>query len=249
MALQTRPQPADAADRRARSSTREERKYPVAEARAALIAAWISARVPPDRDYPRGTITSCYYDTASLDAYWEAADGFWGKTKLRLRWYDDPVEAEAGAGGAHSAWLELKHREGGVGSKQRLHLSIDDGPMLGPGIRLPRRDQLTEALRELGAPAAPTVEPVALVRYERRRWADLGSGLRVSLDTRVRAAAPRPGLVWRPVPDGAVLELKSAGPLPARLDGLARLGLRRAAHSKYAAAVELTSSRVWRGGA
>ena len=249
MALQTRPQPADAADRRARSSTREERKYPVAEARAALIAAWISARVPADRDYPRGTITSCYYDTASLDAYWEAADGFWGKTKLRLRWYDDAVDAEAGAGGAHSAWLELKHREGGVGSKQRLHLSINDGPTLAAGIRLPRREQLTEALRELGAPAAPTVEPVALVRYERRRWADLGSGLRVSLDTRVRAAAPRPGLVWRPVPDGAVLELKSAGPLPARLDGLARLGLRRAAHSKYAAAVELTSSRVWRGGA
>ena len=249
MALQTRPQPADAADRAARSSTREERKYPVAEARAALIAAWISARVPADRDYPRGTITSCYYDTASLDAYWEAVDGFWGKTKLRLRWYDDAVDAEAGAGGAHSAWLELKHREGGVGSKQRLHLSIDDGPMLAAGIRLPRREQLTEALRELGAPAAPTVEAVALVRYERRRWADLGSGLRVSLDTRVRAAAPRPGLVWRPVPDGAVLELKSAGPLPARLDGLARLGLRRAAHSKYAAAVELTSSRVWRGGA
>ena len=246
MALQTRPQPADAADRRARSSTREERKYPVAEARAALIAAWISARVPPDRDYPRGTITSCYYDTASLDAYWEAADGFWGKTKLRLRWYGDPADAETGADGA---WLELKHREGGVGSKQRLHLSIEDGPVLAAGIRLPRREQLTEALRELGAPAAPTVEAVALVRYERRRWADLGSGLRVSLDTRVRAAAPRPGLVWRPVPDGAVLELKSAGPLPARLDGLARLGLRRAAHSKYAAAVELTSSRVWRGGA
>ncbi len=245
MALQTRPQPADAADRRARSSTREERKYPVAETRAALIAAWISARVPPDRDYPRGTITSCYYDTPSLDAYWEAADGFWGKTKLRLRWYDDPVDAEAGS---FSAWLELKHREGAVGSKQRLHLSIDDGPMLAAGIRLPRREQLTEALRELGAPAAPTVEPLVLVHYERRRWADIGSGLRVSLDTRVRAAAPRPGIVWRAVPDGAVLELKSTGPLPARLDGLARLGLRRAAHSKYAAAVELTSSRIWRGG-
>ena len=202
--------------------------------------------MPPDRDYPRGTITSCYYDTPSLNAYWEAADGFWGKTKLRLRWYDNPVDAEAGS---FSAWLELKHREGAVGSKQRLHLSIDDGPMLAAGIRLPGRDQLTEALRELGAPAAPTVEPVVLVTYERRRWAELGSGLRVSLDTRVRAAAPRPGLVWRAVPDGAVLELKSAGPLPARLDGLARLGLRRAAHSKYAAAVELISSRIWRGGA
>ena len=221
---------------------REERKYPIAEARAALVTAWIGARLTPDPQYPRGVITSCYYDSPSLDAYWEAADGFWGKAKLRLRWYGAPVDAGAGC------WLEVKQREGARGGKLRLRLDIDDGIALPDGIVLPERERLAEALRELGAPAAPTLEPTVLIRYDRRRWGDPASGLRVSIDTRVRVAPPRPGLAWQQVPDGAVLELKSPGPLPARLQGLERLGLRREAHSKYAIAVERIVPRIWRGG-
>ena len=234
------PAPSAALDER---GAREERKYPIAEGRVDLLAAWIGARIAPDPDYPRGVITSCYYDSPSLDAYWEAADGFWGKAKLRLRWYGAPVDAAAGC------WLELKRREGARGRKLRLRLDVDAGVDLTEGMRLPGRGQLSDALRELGAPAAPTLEPTALIRYERRRWSDAASGLRVSIDSRMRAAAPRRGPAWLHVPDGAVLELKSAGPLPARLQGLERLGLRREAHSKYAIAVERITPRIWRGGA
>ena len=221
---------------------REERKYPLAEGRVELLAAWIGARIAPDPEYPRGVITSCYYDSASLDAYWDAADGFWGKAKLRLRWYGQPVAAEDGC------WLEIKQREGATGRKLRLHLDVEQGQVLTEGVRLPGRGQLADGLRELGAPAAPTLEPTVVIRYERRRWADAASGLRVSIDARVRAGEPRRGLTWLAVPDGAVLELKSTGPLPARLRGLERLGLRREAHSKYAMAVERTLPRIWRGG-
>lgn len=238
--LHSPPAPNAAPDER---GAREERKYPISEGRADLLAAWIGARIAPDPDYPRGVITSCYYDSPSLDAYWEAADGFWGKAKLRLRWYGAPVDAAAGC------WLELKLREGALGRKLRLRLDVDRGVELAEGVRLPERGQLGDALRELGAPAAPTLEPTALIRYERRRWSDAASGLRVSIDSRMRAAAPRRGSAWLQAPDGAVLELKSAGPLPARLQGLERLGLRREAHSKYAIAVERISPRIWRGGA
>lgn len=232
-----------AAEQATQSGEREERKYPLPEARADLLAAWISVRCVPDPEYPSGVISSCYYDNASLDSYWSAADGFWDKTKLRLRWYGEPVEAGS------EAWLELKQRAGMRGSKLRLRLRVDDGPALSEGIRLPTREQLSRALRELGAPAAPTLEPTVLIRYQRRRWQDAVSGLRVSLDTRVRAAPPQRGLPWRAIPSGAVLELKSAGPLPPRLHGLERLKLRRAAHSKYALAVELVLPKIWRGGA
>lgn len=233
--------PPERSDRDARGA-REERKYPLAEGRVELLAAWIGARVAPDPAYPHGVITSCYYDSASLDAYWGAADGFWGKAKLRLRWYGEPVDAAAGC------WLELKLREGWTGRKLRLQIDVAEGAALTEGIRLPPRGQLADALRELGAPAAPTLEPTVLVRYTRRRWEDAASGLRVSIDARVRAAEPRRGAAWLGIADGAVLELKSAGPLPARLNGLERLGLRREAHSKYAIAVERISSRIWRGG-
>lgn len=218
-----RPQP--------RSDTREERKYPIADARAALFRAWLNSRLRPDPQYPDGVITSCYFDTPSLDAYWDSADGQLAKHKLRLRWYGDPIDPFAGA------WLELKSRDGAISYKQRLRFASQGQP-LGEGLFLPHRETLADVMQTLDPSAAPSFEPIALVRYRRERWRDQASGLRVSLDTSVRIAPPRPGPAWRPLPRGAVLELKSSGPLPPRLRGLGRLGLNRTAHSKYALAVE-----------
>ena len=62
----------------------------------------MDARVPRDPQYPEGVITSCYYDTPQLDAFWETADGDRQKAKLRLRWYGDPVDPYAGV------WLERR---------------------------------------------------------------------------------------------------------------------------------------------
>ncbi len=214
-----------------RSDTREERKYPVSDARAGMLRAWLNARLRPDSQYPTGVITSCYFDTPALEAYWDSADGQMSKHKLRLRWYGDPIEPLAGA------WLELKSRDGAVSFKQRLRLAAQ-GQALGEGIFLPDRDTLSELAQRLDPSTPPSFEPMALVRYRRERWRERGSGLRVSLDTEVRIAPPRPGPAWRPLPGGAVLELKSSGPLPPQLKSLGRLGLRRTAHSKYALAVE-----------
>lgn len=218
-----RPQP--------RSDTREERKYPISDARAPLFRAWLNARLRPDPQYPDGMITSCYFDTPALDAYWDSADGQLAKHKLRLRWYGDPIDPFAGA------WLELKSRDGAVSFKQRVRFAAR-GRELGEGIFLPERDTLTEVAQRLEPSVPATLDATALVRYRRERWRDRASGLRVSLDTAVRSAPPRPGPAWRPLPRGAVLELKSAGPLPPRLRGLGRFGLHRTAHSKYALAVE-----------
>ncbi len=213
------------------SDTREERKYPISDARAPLFRAWLNARLRPDPQYPDGVISSCYFDTPGLDAYWESADGQLVKHKLRLRWYGDPIDPFAGA------WLELKSRDGAISSKQRLRFAAQ-GQSLGEGVFLPDRERLTEVLQNLDPSAPPVLEATALIRYRRERWRDPASGLRVSLDTNVRIAPPRPGPAWRPLPRGAVLELKSSGPLPPRLRGLGRFGLQRTAHSKYALAVE-----------
>ncbi len=219
------------------SDAREERKYPVSDARAALLAAWLRARLLPDPTYPEGVITSCYFDTPQLDAYWDSADGQRLKSKLRLRWYGDPVDPYAGA------WLELKQRDGVESSKRRLRLDSTSlqGLELGGGLVLPSRQALTELARQLEPPLAASLEPAVLVRYQRLRLRDAASGLRVSLDTRVRAAAPIAAAgapLWHPVVRGSVLELKSSGSLPRRLDGLDRFGLQRSAHSKYVLAVD-----------
>ncbi len=221
-----RPPPAD---------DREERKYPLPAARASLLTAWLDARLPRDPGYPYGVVTSCYYDTPQLDAYQESADGELRKQKLRLRWYGDPIDRYAGV------WLEIKSRDGLRSSKRRRRFPVS-GAANPLGLVIPRRDELTSWLAELSAEAAavldPTLEPTALVRYRRIRWQSTDRRVRAALDTEVRAAAPHGAPIWLPVPDGAVLELKSPGELPPQPSQLARLGLRRAAHSKYALAVE-----------
>ena len=217
------------------AASREERKYPFPAARAAMITAWLDARLPRDPQYPDGVITSCYYDTPQLDSYQESADGEFAKQKLRLRWYGDPVDPYAGV------WVELKTRAGTRSSKQRFR-SRSSGLPNALGLIIPERRELIELVRaQLGGGSLsidPTLEPTALIRYRRLRWQSLDGSLRASLDTEVRAAAPLGAPVWLPIRDGSVLELKSSGELPPYAAHLQQLGMRRAAHSKYALAVE-----------
>ena len=220
----------------ARSSEgREERKYPLPAARAALLTAWLDARLPRDPQYPVGVVTSCYYDTANLDSYQESADGEFAKQKLRLRWYGDPVDPYAGV------WLELKSRAGARSEKQRFRYPSSGVPNQ-LGLIIPEREELTRRLRDLtgfaAMPIEPTLQPTALIRYRRIRWQSSDSSVRASLDTNVQTSNPRGAPIWLSVPNGSVLELKSSGDLPPQLAHLARLGLRRTAHSKYALAVE-----------
>ena len=217
------------------SDWREERKYPLPATRAALLTAWLDARLPRDAQYPTGTVTSCYYDTPQLDSYQESADGEFAKQKLRLRWYGDPVDPYAGV------WLELKSRDGARSTKQRIRYPSSGAPNQ-LGLIIPQREELARRLRDLSgfttAPIEPTLQPTALIRYQRIRWQSADGSVRAALDTNVRTANPRGAPVWRQIPDGAVLELKSPGDLPPQLAHLRRLGLRRSAHSKYALAVE-----------
>lgn len=212
-------------------STREERKYPLPEAKSALLTAWLDARLPRDPRYPEGVITSCYYDSPMLDAYQQSADGEFAKRKVRLRWYGETADPYAGV------WLELKERDGLRSGKRRIRFP-QSGVQHRLGMVIPDRAELSLRLRELGVHDASTLEPMALVRYRRLRWQSSNGELRASLDTQVRAAQPNGAPIWLPIDDSAVLELKSEFDLPPQLAHLERLGLRRSAHSKYALAIE-----------
>lgn len=222
-------------DRARGSDWREERKYPLPAARAGLLTAWLDARLPRDAQYAVGVVTSCYYDTAQLDSYQDSADGEFTKQKLRLRWYGDPVDPYAGV------WLELKSRDGARSVKERVRYPSTGAPNQ-LGLIIPEREELARRIRDLhgfaALPLEPTLQPTALIRYERIRWQAADGSVRAALDTEVRAADPRGAPIWLPIREGSVLELKSAGELPAQLAHLGRLGLRRTAHSKYALAVE-----------
>jgi hypothetical protein len=223
---------------------RIERKYRVDPARLGLARAWLDHACRPAPDYPTGVVTSCYYDTPDLASYYESSDGMWGKTKVRLRWYDAVLGSEM-----QPAFLELKSRQGLESSKRRVAVEVDTEQLragdfeavLGPA-------QLRSVLAEMGYATPFGLRPTALIQYERRRFVERQSGMRVSLDFAIRASGLWPGAGPEATLEWAVLELKGTdGPLPMRLKALPRLALPWSAHSKYGTSIEELGipSRDW----
>ena len=219
-------------------ASRVERKYVLPQVRARAASAWLRHACRPASEYGTGTVTSCYFDTPDLEAYYGSADGAWEKAKVRVRWYDERAVPASVWRVPRSrfraldlpAFLELKGRTGVESWKRRLPivLSRDALSKSSGGARFPTLIPpalLLELLAKLGYSARGALQPVA--------------GLRVSLDHQIEVAAP-----WRqratPLRTGeAVVELKGpdAG-LPRRLAALGRFAQPWTANSKYAAAVE-----------
>ena len=222
--------------------SRVERKYVLPQPRTRSAGAWLRHACRPAPQYATGAVSSCYFDTPNLDAYYESADGSLDKAKVRLRWYDAPLPPAADAGSRDAdaemtAFLELKCRMGAESWKRRLPITLPRDA--GGAPALPGPAQLTDLLARLGYAAPAALRPVVLVRYQRARFVEPVTGARVSLDHDVSVAAP-----WtRRAPplrlDEAVVELKGDGEaLPLRLTALGRFAQPWSSNSKYAAAVE-----------
>ena len=229
--------------------SRVERKYVLPQPRTRSAGAWLRHACRPAPQYATGSVSSCYFDTPNLDAYYESADGSLDKAKVRLRWYDDPLSPAADAAGRDAgaemtAFLELKGRRGAESWKRRMPITLPRAGAHG-GARggalpvLPRPAQLTDLLARLGYAAPAALRPVVLVRYQRSRFVEPVTGTRVSLDHDVSVAAPWDrGAPPLRLPE-AVVELKGDGEaLPRRLSALGRFAQPWSSNSKYAAAVE-----------
>ena len=225
--------------------SRVERKYVLPQPRTRSAGAWLRHACRPAPQYATGAVSSCYFDTPNLDAYYESADGSLDKAKVRLRWYDDPLPPAADAAGPDAgaemtAFLELKGRRGAESWKRRIPITLPRAGAHGGALPVaPSPAQLTDLLARLGYAAPAALRPVVLVRYQRARFVEPVTGARVSLDHAVSVAAPWDrGAPPLRLPE-AVVELKGDGEaLPCRLSALGRFAQPWSSSSKYAAAVE-----------
>lgn len=137
-----------------------------------------------DGFYP---IWSCYYDTRDLRAYWEKIDGERFRRKLRIRHYGGPEALTE----ATPVWVEIKQRVNRVTQKRRVRLPYAEALRLCDGQE-PRaweatdRAVIDEILVLIGQ---YQLRPTMVVGYVREAYLgrDEESGLRVTLDSRVRA--------------------------------------------------------------
>ena len=207
-------------------------KFALPAPMAPTFAAWLRGRCKPDTTYPRGMVSSIYYDTPSLTLLREKINSDFFKTKVRVRWYGG---SDSGTRNA-PAHLEIKRRAGGRRFKIR-RASAAAGVVAAYDMSSPELSRLLRPLYEEGVRLPAFLSPVLQVSFHRLRFVDPLSGARVSLDTEISAPRVNLRLLQRYDPRPlrhAVLEIKGSLSQPPTLAAAARrLGARREAFSKY----------------
>jgi len=209
-----------------------------------------------DSEYPEGQINTLYFDTPDLEQYTRSSAGEFRKDKVRIRWYDRIEDYQ----GTVPVYLELKTRQGFASSKQRRKLAVPAQNLelanLGAGII--DRTTLIDTLASFGHYPEHPLQPIIVISYWRYRLTEIFTGVRVSLDSRIRSSmvAPGLGIGERELPlRGGVIEVK--GPrmeLPPTLRRMRLLNTDWSRFSKYSYCVDAHMShrssvgRLWPSG-
>jgi hypothetical protein len=94
---------------------------PLTEKEHVMAAARHAVQADPHGVGAVYRVSSQYFDTPDLSAYWEKVDGERVRRKYRLRYYS--VEGEGGAEQAKGAFMEIKHRINNTVYKERVKLT------------------------------------------------------------------------------------------------------------------------------
>jgi SPX domain protein involved in polyphosphate accumulation len=199
-------------------------------------------------------ISSLYFDTPCLQAYWEKLDGVAIRKKFRLRRYA-VLNAATPVWGA--AFMEIKHRRNNTVYKERVPVA-ESGleAILEEPSELARLDRHAEqnglADRStveavMRAASRPGFRPTSVVSYRREAWVGrVDNRLRVTFDAYCRACRPevrygadiRAGRAIVP-PSLFVMEIKFDHAIPTWIREITvshQLRLQR--FSKYATSIE-----------
>lgn len=207
------------------------------------IQRWM--QIDPAAKNNEYTVTSVYFDSPSLNDYYDKSGGFLKRKKARARIYE-PYLTEATSG----VWLEVKEKYNMSFVKSRVFVSRDEWANLLDNninslLTAPREKQKKEALNKfiwhcLFEGRAPSY----FVRYKRRpyvyHWPEK---TRVTFDYNVQAARQNglqnPHFTQPVTKQAVIMEVKFASRLPWFInDIIKKLNLRRTSFSKYARGVD-----------
>lgn len=172
-----------------------ELKYVFPERDRPLILSYLQALCPQDSNFSTATVSSLYYDTATLAAYAEKRNSDYLKTKVRLRWYTAPLGCGVTSPNPmdypdHTlAFLEVKQKLGSTREKQRYRLWIPNAQLLNLDLSHGYwRSLLWDYPAVLGVMAG-TPQPLLVVRYQRHRFIDALTQSRISVDGQIHCPA------------------------------------------------------------
>jgi hypothetical protein len=235
---------------------RYELKFPIGqvERHAVLQSARPALTEDPHGQNAIYRVSSLYFDTADLSAYWEKIDGEAARRKFRLRYYSVDAGDEPAA---RTAFMEIKHRIDNTVFKERVRMT-DEGAnavlrdatelrRLGEHVAGDDRRKLATIDAIERQASRPGFAAVVVVTYLREAWIGRRDRrLRWTFDSCCRAVVPAAYAdvgIQAGTPfvadDRVIMEVKfdHAIPLWAR-DALMRHGIQLRRFSKYGEAVQ-----------
>ncbi len=172
--------------------SRFERKFSILPRNIGFALAFLRQVCRPDREYPKDRVNSLYFDSADLDEYIRSASGEFRKNKVRIRWYGTVREGA----GIPPAYLELKSREGFASSKQREKLTVPSENLFPDRLcrGIVDKTTLNNTLAKFGHFTEAPLRPVIVISYQRYRFQEIQTGIRVSFDYDISASMIAPEL-------------------------------------------------------
>ncbi len=210
-------------------------KYVIHNTRANDIAGWLDRYCSPDPEYPRGTVSSIYYDTMNWKYLNEKLNSYYLKTKVRLRWYSDIEYSKHD----NVTFLEVKYKIGGRRDKIRVDTSFTGSELAAMPLENNELIHIINMFRTKGVIINDNLFPAFQISYKRLRYIDPYTGSRICFDYDI--SSPRSSRMMIPhirsaTLQTAVFEIKGAeSELPVSLYPLTDMGLLKSSFSKYSA--------------
>ncbi len=219
---------------------RFERKFAILPRNIGFAYTLLRQVCRPDREYPKDRVHSLYFDTPDLDQYERSASGDFRKNKVRIRWYVDNIDEQ----GEIPVFLELKSRQGFASSKQRQRFLVQAQQLKPANLSRGILDKtaIIETLARFSHFPDKPLMPIIVISYQRYRFNEMLTGVRVSFDSDIRATvvAPELGRQEREIRlTGGVIEVK--GPsleLPFTLRRMRLLDIDWGRFSKYGSCLD-----------
>jgi hypothetical protein len=224
---------------------RFERKFAIIPANLDLAYFFLRQLCRPDREYPADRVTSLYFDTEDLDQYLKSASGEFRKNKVRIRWYGSDIKKQPAQ---LPMYLEIKQREGFASSKQRRKFLLPTSFIKPVHEGILNKTMISQTLASMGYFPEKPLRPVIVISYQRYRFSEMQTGVRVSFDRDIRASVVAADLGRQSGEvrlDNGVLEVK--GPsidLPVTLRRLRFLDIDWSRFSKYGNCLEAYFSQT-----
>ncbi len=214
-----------------------ELKYTFPNLVSPALGSWLSLNCKIDKEYPESRVQSIYLETLNADSYFEKINSDFFKTKFRVRWYEMAEKKGVQKEGDTAFFLEKKMKVGAKRLKNRWIYHTGKDKVDRMPLSSAYHQQWHGLFAEKGGEDIPHFQPFIQISYIRKRFVDLFSGARLSLDFDIRVEKsnelllPPPTKTFLPM---AVFEVKSSSDAPPQsLHFIIKNMVRKTNFSKY----------------